>query len=141
MRRSRTDTRQERRAREQQEKREQREEREQMGACAKQEAGTVPAPPPMRRSRTDTRQERATRARQQAVTPAVRVGGRRGEGSSGREGGSGGEAGSGRVLRRGKSQPSRCLEQGDGVGRCREGDLLIRTHALGHDAEILVLDN
>ncbi|CAI7760878.1 unnamed protein product, partial [Closterium sp. NIES-53] len=123
---------QERRAREQQEQRDQ---RGQMGVCAKKDAETVPAPPPMRRSRTDTRQERAMRARQQAVAPSVRVGG------SARKGSSGGEAGSGRVLRRGKTQPSRCMEQREGVPRRREGDLLIHTHALGHDAEILVLDN
>ncbi|CAI5521276.1 unnamed protein product [Closterium sp. Naga37s-1] len=121
MRRSRTDTRQERQAREQQEQREQ---LEQIGVCVKQDVGLVPVPPPMRRSRTDTRHERGMRAGQQAMTPAVRGGGRRSEGCSR------GEAGSGRVLRRGSTQPSRRLEQQEGVARRREGDLLIRTHAL-----------
>ncbi|CAI7931367.1 unnamed protein product [Closterium sp. NIES-54] len=121
MRRSRTDTRQERRAREQ---RDEREERELMGTCVKHDAGLAPVPPPMRRSRTESRQERGMRARHQAVAPAVRVGGSR------REGSSAGEAGSGRVLRRGKTQPSRSMEQREGVARRREGDLLIRTHTL-----------
>ncbi|CAI5520916.1 unnamed protein product [Closterium sp. Naga37s-1] len=125
MRRSRTDTRQERQATEQQEQRDQ---LEQMGVCVKQDVGLVPMPPPMRRSRTDTRQERGMRAGQQAMTPAVRGGGRRSEGCSR------GEAGSGRVLRRGKTQPSRRLEQREGVARRREGDLLIRTHTLGQGA-------
>ncbi|CAI6011474.1 unnamed protein product [Closterium sp. NIES-65] len=57
MRRSRTDTRQERRVREQQ---------EQMGACVKQDVGMeAAAAPPMRRSRTDTRQERQAREQQE----------------------------------------------------------------------------
>ncbi|CAI5991742.1 unnamed protein product [Closterium sp. NIES-65] len=77
MRRSRTDTRQERQAREQQEQREQ---LEQMGVCVKQDVGLVLVPPPMQRSRTETRQERGMRAGQQAMTPAVRGGGRRSKG-------------------------------------------------------------
>ncbi|CAI5520925.1 unnamed protein product [Closterium sp. Naga37s-1] len=46
-----------------------------------------------------------------------------------KRGSSGEDAGSGRVLRRGKTQPSKHMDR-DGVPRRTEGDLLMHTHAL-----------
>ncbi|CAI5936255.1 unnamed protein product [Closterium sp. NIES-64] len=75
MRRSCTDTRQERRAREQLEK---------MGACVKQDVGMeAAAAPPMRRSRTDTRQERQAREQQEQREQLEQMG----EGDEGRAAG------------------------------------------------------